>query len=84
MVSAVARDYLAAGPSRGTVSAAFSERQWLAAVVLAACAGLALLALAVGPDSMSTMVTDRAADAEGGGHIGCAGPAMIMQASTVR
>ena len=29
--------------------AAFSERQWLATVVLAACAGLAILALAIGP-----------------------------------
>jgi signal transduction histidine kinase len=41
----VSKDYLAAGPARGPLPG----RQWLAAVVLIACAQLATLALAVGP-----------------------------------
>jgi len=48
-VSVVATDQFSDGVSRGPVPAAFSERQWLATVVLAACAGLTTLALAVGP-----------------------------------
>jgi signal transduction histidine kinase len=48
-VSVVATDRFDDGVPRRPVPAAFSERQWLATVVLAACAGLTMVALAVGP-----------------------------------
>src|SRR5271169_4382171 len=48
-VSAVARNHLAGDPSRGHPPVALSGRQWSASVVLAACAGLAILILAAGP-----------------------------------
>ena len=50
-VSAVARNHLAGDPSWGHPPAALSERQSQASVVLAACAGLAMLTLAAGPYS---------------------------------
>ena len=43
----MSKEYLAEGPSRGPVP--FGGRQWLAAIVLIACAQLATLVLAVGP-----------------------------------
>ena len=46
---AVARDYLAGDPSRGHLPVAFHARQWPASVVLAGCAGLAMVLLAAGP-----------------------------------
>ena len=48
-VRTVARNHLAGDPSRGHPLVALGERRWSASVVLAAGAGLALLALAVGP-----------------------------------
>jgi signal transduction histidine kinase len=47
----VARNHLAGDPSWGHPPAVLSERQWLASVVLAAGAGLAMLTLAAGPYS---------------------------------
>ncbi len=48
-VTAVARDHLAEGPSRGPLPTAFGQRQWLAIAVLAVCTALVTLALAAGP-----------------------------------
>jgi len=47
-VGVVASNYPAQGPSLRRVPAAFSERQWLAMVVLTACTVLAVLALTAG------------------------------------
>jgi signal transduction histidine kinase len=48
-VGVVSGDYLAERPGRETLPAGFLQRQWLAPVVLAASAGLAIVALAIGP-----------------------------------
>jgi signal transduction histidine kinase len=45
-VGIVSGDYLAERPTREPLPAGFSQRQWLVTVVLAACAGLVILALA--------------------------------------
>ena len=45
-VGVVSGDYLAERPRREPLPAGLSQRQWLVTVVLAACAGLAILALA--------------------------------------